>query len=300
MDFKDYYKVLGVEPSATAEEIKRTYKKLARKYHPDVSDEPDAQQKFQEVGEAYEVLKNADKRAEYDELREYVQNPNQFRGGGGQSAESQFEDLLRSIFGDGGGFRTHAQQPGGGNRGFGAYGFDTRDFNQRGRDTHYQLAVTLEEAFRGGNRSLRLGDKTINVKIPAGVTAGKELRLKGQGQPGFGEATAGDLYLEIHIEPHRQYDVDGDDVILVLPVAPWEAALGASVEVPTLGGKVNLKIPADTKSGGKLRLKGRGLGAGDQFVIVKIENPPVISEKQREAYEALRDASDFNPRSGLT
>lgn len=292
MDFKDYYQVLGLAPSATADEIKRTYKKLARKYHPDVSDEPDAQRKFQEVSEAYEVLKDQEKRAEYDELYQYVNNPNQFRRGGGQhfnfdsnfSAEAGFEDLLRSIFGE--------------RRGFG--GFESRGFAARGRDIRHTLPVTLEEAYAGGSRQLRLatmtGDKVINVKIPKGVSRGQELRLKGQGEPGSSPEHAGDLYLEIDYAAHPLFDVDGNDVTLVLPVSPWEAALGASVEVATLGGKVNLKVPANSQNGSKLRLKGRGLGSGDQIVVLKIVNPQVENDKQKALFESMREAFNFNPR----
>lgn len=288
--------MLGLAPSATAEEIKRTYKKLARKYHPDVSEEPDAQRKFQEVSEAYEVLKDKEKRAEYDELYQYVKNPNQFQRGGGQhfhfdsnfSAEDGFEDLLRSIFGE--------------RRGFSG-GFESRGFAARGRDLHHKLPVTLEEAYAGGTRQLRLatmsGDKVINVKIPKGVSRGRELRLKGQGEPGSGPEHAGDLYLEIDFAEHALYDVDGNDITLVLPVAPWEAALGASVEVPTLGGKVNLKIPSNSQNGSKLRLKGRGLGSGDQIVVLKIVNPRLESDKQKALFESMRDAFKFDPREKM-
>jgi len=312
VDFKDYYKILGLSPTATQEEIKRTYKKLARKYHPDVSEEADATAKFQEVSEAYEVLKKEDKRAEYDELREYVNNPNQFKGAGGQqarfnsdfSAENGFEDLLRSIFGDQGNFS-------GGPSAFNAGA--TRGFNQRGQDIRYDLAITLEEAHSGGKRSLRLatpsGNKTINVTIPKGVTQGKELRLRGQGEPGpmqaQGHASAGDLYLKISFSKHALFEADGDDITLVLPVTPWEAALGTSVEVPTLGGKVNLKIPANSQNGKRLRLKGRGLsrglglGTGDQFVMLKLVNPPIETETERAAYEALKTSFNFNPRDTM-
>ncbi|XOV86308.1 MAG: DnaJ C-terminal domain-containing protein [Pseudomonadota bacterium] len=302
MDFKDYYKTLGLAPDASADDIKRTYKKLARKYHPDVSDEPDAQAKFQEVSEAYEVLRNKEKRAEYDELREYVNNPNAFRqGGGGEhfrfdgnfSAEDQFEDLLRSIFGDQGGFASA------GGRGFAGPG---RGFPTRGQDIHYRLGVSLEEAYHGGTRNIRLaapgGDKTIAVKIPKGVLQGKELRLKGQGESGR-SGEAGDLYLEIAHEKHPLYSVEGNDIVLVLPVAPWEAALGTSVQVPTLGGKVNLKIPPNSQNGARLRLKGRGLGDGDQFVLLKFVNPRVTNDAQRKAFEALDAAFDFDPRAQL-
>jgi curved DNA-binding protein len=319
VDFKDYYKILELSPTATQEEIKRTYKKLARKYHPDVSEEADATAKFQEVSEAYEVLKNEAKRAEYDELREYANNPNQFSGANGQqgrfnsdfSAENGFDDLLRSIFGDQGGFRG---TPSG--------------FNARGEDIRYDLAITLEEAHAGGKRSLRLatpsGNKTINVTIPKGVTQGKELRLRGQGEPARvegrnGEASAGDLYLKISFEKHALFEADGNDITLVLPITPWEAALGTSVEVPTLGGKVNLKIPANSQNGNRLRLKGRGLactqvkstfesqgqgqgaraGTGDQFVMLKLVNPPIESDVERAAYETLKSSFNFNPRDTM-
>lgn len=296
MDFKDYYQVLGLAPSATAEEIKRTYKKLARKYHPDVSEEADAQSKFQEVSEAYEVLKDKDKRAEYDELYQYVKNPNQFRRGGGHhfnfdsnfSAEAGFEDLLRSIFGE--------------NRGFGG-GFESRGYSTRGRDIRYRLQVSLEEAYAGGTRQIRLGtasgDKLINVKIPKGVANGQELRLKGQGEPAPGGSESGDLYLEINYAPHHLFDVDGNDITLVLPVSPWEAALGASVEVPTLGGKVNLKVPPNSQNGSKLRLKGRGLGAGDQIVVLKLVNPRVVNDDEKALFESMGKKFAFNPREKL-
>lgn len=300
MDFKDYYKVLGVEPSADADEIKRVYKKLARKYHPDVSEAPDAQERFQEVSEAYEVLRNKDKRAEYDELREYVNNPNQFRGGNqGQfykfdsnfSAEDQFGDLLRSIFGDSGGFSS----AGFGGREF-AGGFGGQAEAPR-RDSRHTLHISLEEAWGGGSRQLRLsgprGEKVVNVKIPKGIESGKELRLRGQSGDG------GDLYLKIEIQKHSVYDVEGQDILLTLPVSPWEAALGASVTVPTLGGKVSLKVPSNSQTGKKLRLKGRGLGPGDQIVTLSIVNPPASDDDARAAFEALAKTFDFDPRKNL-
>ncbi len=289
MDFKDYYKVLGIEPSATAEEIKRAYKKLARKYHPDVSDEADAQSRFQEVSEAYEVLRNADKRAEYDELRAYVNNPNQFRGTGGQffnfdgdfSAEDQFADLLRSIFGDQGRFS-----------GFGQ--FEDHRPRQPSRPTTHALSVSLEEAYRGASRQLRIetpgNSKTISVKVPKGIKPGTELRLRGQAPDG------GDLYLKIELEPHAEFSIEGDSVMLTLPVSPWEAALGTTVPVRTLGGTVNLKVPPNSQSGRKLRLKGRGLGGGDQIVTLKIVNPDVSMPAAKAAFETLRDSFSFDPR----
>lgn len=301
MDFKDYYQVLGLTPAATADEIKRTYKKLARKFHPDVSEESDAQHKFQEVSEAYEVLKHEDKRAEYDELYQYVKNPNQFQQGGGQhykfdsnfSTEAGFEDLLRSIFGERGGFG--GVDPRG--------GFGQRDFAMRGRDLRHTMQVTLEEVHAGGSRQLRLGtmdgEKVINVKIPKGVARGQELRLKGQGEPGQGAAPAGDLYLEIDYAKHPLFDVDGRDVILVLPVAPWEAALGASADVSTLGGVVKLKVPPNSQNGSKLRLKGRGLSGGDQIVVLKIVIPAVTNDEQKALFESMKQGFDFNPRDNM-
>ena len=307
MEFKDYYRIMGLEPDASAEEIKRAYKKLARKYHPDVSDEPDAQQKFQEIGEAYDILKDPGKRAEYDQLRTYVnQQGRRDAAGGGQRftfEESDFEgtgfeDLLKSIFGE--------------QTGFGRGGF--RDFRsgggaraRRGEDIRYRLRITAEEAFAGGSRQITLtqpggGGRKINVKIPKGITHGKELRLKGQGQPGSTGDLNGDLYLEIELAPHALFEIEGKDVTLMLPVSPWEAALGCDVEIPTLGGKVNLKIPANSQSGKRLRLKGRGLpGAppGDQFVILKIVNPEVTGDQERELFRQMWEKMDFDPRGNM-
>lgn len=306
VDFKDYYNILGIEPDASPEDIKRTYKKLARKYHPDVSDDPDAQSKFQEVSEAYEVLRNKEKREEYDELRDYVNNPNKYRGGGdGQyyrfdsdfSAEDQFADLLRSIFGD----HRGAAGAGGGDFASAYGGFEgagrAGGFRAAPRDSRHSLKISLEEAYSGGTRTLRLstpsGEKTINVKIPEGVADGKELRLRGQSGDG------GDLYLKLEIEPHSLYGIDGQDITLTVPVAPWEAALGATVPVPTLGGKVNLKVPANSQAGRKLRLKGRGLAGGDQIVQLQIVNPPAGDDEAKAAFEALAKQFDFDPRAAM-
>ncbi|MFT7131369.1 MAG: curved DNA-binding protein [Cyclobacteriaceae bacterium] len=304
MDFTDYYEILGLEPTATQEEIKRAFKKLARKFHPDVSTEKDAQARFQEVSEAYEILKNADKRAEYDQLRSYVNNQGQQPGSQGFQFDThdfadnpQFEDILSSIFGQRGFDR-------GGNRA------NTR-FRQPGRDVHYTLQLSLEEVYNGGDKQVRLrtqaGEKTIKVKIPVGINNGKELRLRGQGDAGSGEA--GDLYLQVEYLPHRQFEVDGDDLVLVLPVAPWEAALGASIEVPTLSGRVKLRIPAESKNGSRLRLKAKGLSKtgnqtseqkGDQIVVLKLINPPASTPQEQAAFEALHTAfNQFDPRAGV-
>jgi len=295
VDFTDYYEILGVEPTATQEEIKRAFKKLARKYHPDVSNEADAQAQFQAVSEAYEMLKDETKRAEYDELRAYVRSQGQRGANQGFrfdsrdfSGDTRFEDILGSIFG---------------RQGFDRGGFSgTQGFRQPGRDLHYKLQISLEEAHKGGDRQLRLqtrqGEKTISVKIPAGISSGKELRLRGQGEAGMGSAEAGDLYLQIEFLPHAQFEVDGNDIILVLPVSPWEAALGSSIEVPTLTNRVKLRIPSNSQNGTRLRLKGKGLaGAGDQFVVLKLINPKLSTDAERAAFEALAARfSRFNPR----
>ena len=296
MEFTDYYEVLGLEPTATQEEIKRAFKKLARKFHPDVSTEKDAQAKFQGVSEAYEILKDATKRAEYDDLRQHVKAGGQ-RGAGGSfrfdtqdfAGDPRFEDILNAMFGG---------------RGQGAGGFSgARGFRQPGRDLHYTLQLSLEEAHNGGAKQLRLrtqtGDRTISVKIPAGISSGKEQRLRGQGEPGSMPGDAGDLYLQVELLPHPQFEVDGNDIILVLPVSPWEAALGDSIEVATLSGRVKLRIPANSANGSKLRLKGKGLvKGGDQLVVLKLTNPKTSTAGERTAFEALKASfPNFNPRT---
>jgi curved DNA-binding protein len=293
MEYKDYYKTLGVARDASADDIKRAYRKLARKYHPDVSKEPNAESRFKDVAEAYEVLKDADKRAAYDQLGSNWQAGQGFtpppgwsggfesRGGGGG-----FSDFFDSLFGSGG-FAGHrgARHPLG------------------PEDQHARVQITLEDAFHGSQRAINLSQpggrsRTLEVRIPKGVRAGQRIRLSGQGTGG------GDLYLEVEFAPHRLYRVDGADLTLDLPVAPWEAALGGSVKVPTLGGAVELNIPAGSQGGDRLRLRGRGLpaspAAGDQYVVLKIVAPPAGSEAIRDAYRALADAtSGFDPRRGL-
>ena len=322
MKFIDYYKVMGVDEKATTDEIKRAYRKLARKYHPDVSKEPDAEEKFKRVGEAYEVLKDPEKRAEYDQLRKYgAVGGEEFTpppgwesragfGEGGFTAGDAggFSDFFEQIFGG-------AARRGGG--GFGGFEGARRGggFAMRGEDLHYRMEVTLEEAYRGTSRAISLQTqevdgkgnvrpktKTLNVKIPPGVTDGQKIRLKGQGGPGIGGAPNGDLYLEILIAPHSRYMVEGKDVTLVLPVAPWEAALGATVKVPTLGGPVNLTIPPNARSGQKLRLKGRGLPGkppGDQYVVLQIVLPEAKTAEQKAMFEEMRKKIPFNPRAHL-
>lgn len=310
MEYRDYYQVMGLERGATQEEIKRAYRKLARKYHPDVSKEKNAEEKFKELQEAYNVLGEPEKRAAYDQLGqrrsgEQFQPPpdwgrnfefsSQFGGD-----DAQFSEFFANLFGGASPFGG-----GGGRRGARA-----------ARDHHARIEITLEEAFHGGERSLQLqrprvtadgrvelSTHELRVKIPPGVTSGQQIRLAGQGEPALDGGTAGDLYLEVSIRPHQRYQLEGRDVTLTLPVAPWEAALGATVQVPTLGSAVDLRIPAGARAGQKLRLRGRGLPGrepGDQYVVLKIVLPPATSERARELYEQMQREMPFDPRADLT
>ncbi|MDX1625404.1 MAG: DnaJ C-terminal domain-containing protein [Wenzhouxiangellaceae bacterium] len=313
MEFRDYYRTMGVEPGASADEIKRAYRKLARRYHPDVSDEPDAEAKFKELGEAYEVLRDPEKRKQYDAVRAggYRQG-DAFRPGdtGG------FEDFDFSGFG----------AAGEGGAGFG--GADFSDFfetlfggarrrgrRQRGQDLHATVEIDLETAHAGGTRRIRIEQperaadgtltsrtRSLDVRIPAGMTEGRQIRLAGKGAPGAGDAPPGDLYLEVRIKRHRLFELEGRDVHLVLPIAPWEAALGARIDVPTLEGRVTLSIPAGAASGKRLRLRGRGLPGdppGDQYVTLKVAVPEAADDTQRELYERLRETQRFHARDHL-
>ena len=317
MEYKDYYKILGVSRDASADDIKRAYRKLARKYHPDVSKEKDAEQHFKEVGEAYEVLKDPKKRAAYDQLGHHWRAGDNFQpppgwnfgfdfGSGGFTGGGQpfdFSDFFETLFGRGQG---PGAPPG--------YTHQT-PFRTPGEDHHAKVVISLEEAYHGANRVLQLrlserdsmGQKiprirTLNVKIPAGVTEGQKIRLAGQGEPGLGGESNGDLYLEIEFQPHRFYRAEGKDVFLNLPIAPWEAALGASVAVSTLGGKVELKIPAGSTAGQKLRLKGRGLPGtppGDQYVTLQLVTPPATTVAAENFYRKMAQEFPFDPRAGL-
>jgi curved DNA-binding protein len=314
VEYKDYYKVLGVGREASAEEIKRSYRKLARKFHPDVSKEKNAEEKFKEVQEAYEVLHDPKKRAAYDQLGQNWHAGEQFRpppdwgqrfdfsfggGGGGGGESADFSDFFASLFGGG------ARSP------FGARGARTR----HGEDRHARIEVELEEAYQGGTRNLRLQqpevtadgelavkEREIRVAIPAGVADGQQIRLRGQGESGDRGGSAGDLYLEVRIRPHPVYRLEGRNVLLTLPVAPWEAALGAQVEVPTLGGPVQMTIPAGARAGQRLRLRGRGLPgkpAGDELVELEIVIGPADSPGARALYEQMRRELNFDPRAEL-
>ena len=308
MDYIDYYKVLGVDKSADQAAIKKGYKRMARKYHPDVSKEPNAEHKFKEVGEAYEVLKDEEKRASYDTLGanwkdgQNYQPPPGWSGAGGQGAAgggAGFSDFFDSMFG--GGF---AQQGGGRPSGF-EDAFGQRGYaSEPGEDITVQLKVSLEQVLEGKQVTMNLSTgKSLKVKIPKGIREGQKIRLAGQGGEGRGGGAKGALLVEVRYQKHPHFKVEGSDVELELPMAPWEAALGASVAVPTLTGRIQLKIPAGSSTGKRLRLKGRGLPAkvpGDFYVKVVVENPVPETDAQKEAFEALKaQFENFDPRKNL-
>ena len=308
MEYQDYYKTLGVERTASAAEIKRAYKKLARKYHPDVSKEKDAEQQFKAINEAYQVLRDADKRKAYDQLGAHWREGQEFRPPPewrGQAQGFGAEDL--------GGFSDFfAQFFGGGATGSGFH--REQGFRVRGEDLHASIEVSLEDAWQGAARSLSLQGhdldeqgrvmprmRQLNVQIPAGIHEGQQIRLAGQGGPGIGGAPAGDLYLQVRFAPHPLFRAEGRDIFLELPLTPWEAALGAKIPVPTLGGRVEMQIPPGSQSGRKLRLKERGLPgkpAGDQYLVLRIETPPADTEAARELYRKMAAEMPFNPRKG--
>jgi curved DNA-binding protein len=292
MQFKDYYETLGLEAGAGEAEIKGAYRRLARKYHPDVSKEPGAEEKFKAVNEAYEALRDPQKRAAYDQLRargyrpgDEVQPPPGGFGGGPGGVD--FDEIFAGG-GAGGGFSDFFEQMFGRGR---AAGFNGGAQHGRG-DTRANHAVSLESVYAGLPARIAVGNRTLDVRIPKGIRPGQIIRLGGQGSI-TREGRRGDLLLEIEYAAHPQFEVDGRNIIHVLPVAPWEAARGATVSVPTLGGPVELKIPPQSESGRKLRLRGRGLpgtSPGDQIVELEILSPKPHTETQRAAYEAMRDA----------
>ena len=309
MKFKDYYKTLGVARDATAEEIKKSFRKLARKFHPDVSKEPNASERMQEINEANTVLSDPEKRAAYDQLGKGYQPGQDFRpppdwdagfefSGRGFSPQDadQFSDFFAQIFG----------RMGGGMHGRAA------GFQARGEDHHAKVVLELEDAFHGATRqiSLRvpkadaqgrvvLETRTLNVKIPVGVREGQVIRLAGQGAPGMGGAPAGDLMLQVHFKPHARLKVEGRDLHLDLPVAPWEAALGAVLPVDLPGGSLKVRIPAGAQSGYQLRVRGKGIPGtppGDLLLQIKVVLPPADSAKAREFYETMARELPFDPR----
>lgn len=341
MDFKDYYQTLGLARDASPDDVKQAYRKLARKYHPDVSKEPDAEARFKDINEANEVLKDPEKRTAYDAVgSRWEASQQQARtagraptpggdfqpppgwdagfefagrgepgafGGASFSAEDR-SDFFEALFGRAG----RASRSGTGAGGTGAYRADT---GMPGQDHHAKVMIDLEDAYRGAQRSITLRmpsvdaeghgalqERTLDVNIPKGIREGQHLRLAGQGGRGLGDGAAGDLFLEVSFNSHPLYRVDGRDVLLDLPLAPWEAALGASVSTPTPDGDVELTIPAGSAAGRRLRLKGRGLPgnpAGDLYVVLAVALPPADGPAAKRAYESFAAAFDFNPRSKL-
>lgn len=324
MEYKDYYKTLGVSRSATPEQIKTAYRRLARKYHPDVSKEPNAEQQFKQVAEAYEVLKDTEKRAAYDRLGSDWRAGQDFRpppgwggAGGGRTrrrAENGFSEFFESLFG-------------GGRRGRGRTGADPfADLfsggagggrsNMAGEDERLPLKISVREAFEGDERTISVNtpqrapdgsivrrSRQLRVKIPAGIQSGQQIRLAGQGGPGLGGGPPGDLFLDVEVQPDAIYRTEGRDIFVDVPIAPWEAALGAKLQAPTLGGHVDVTIPAGSQSGRKLRLKERGLPGnppGDQYLVLRIVNPPADSPAARQLFETMRAKLDFDPRAGYS
>ncbi|MEM9301895.1 MAG: DnaJ C-terminal domain-containing protein [Pseudomonadota bacterium] len=287
---KDYYKVLGVSPEADTDAIRSAYRQLAKKYHPDRNPDPGAEERFKEIGEAYDVLKDEKKRAAYDQIRKggpipgFTGQP----GGFGMGGDADLSDLFEQLFG---GF-SGAGGPGG----FGG-GRPRRPPPQRGRDLVSDLSVDLEQAYRGGKQRINLGDRALSVAIPAGVSDGQKIRLKGQGQPGHGGA--GDLLLTVRIRPHARFRLDDGDLHTRVDLAPWEAARGGPVQVETLSGAIQLTVPAGARSGQKLRARGRGMPgspAGDLYVELMIQAPPATDPDVARLYEELERVSDFKPR----
>ncbi len=316
MQFIDYYKVLGVEPTADEKTIKTAYRKLARQYHPDVNKEAGAEDKFKEIAEAYDVLKNPEKRAEFDQLSQYANQGGNFEvppnwqsqtNNGNFHFETSgdagdFSDFFESVFG--------ARRSSGGRSG----GFSVK---RPGRDIGLELPVFLEEVISAESKTIsykvpnydanghRVEDitKTLNIKIPKGVVSGERIRLKGQGAPGIGGGANGDLYLIIKFAPHPHFDVQAHDLTLSLPVAPWEAALGAKIAIPTLTGQINVNIPENSQAGQKFRIKGKGLPtkqagvSGDLYVMLKVVMPPTLTSEAKALWQQLADKNSFNPRA---
>lgn len=302
VEFKDYYDVLGVPRDASQDDIRRAYRKLAREYHPDLNKDSDAEERFKELGEANEVLSDPEKRERYDRLGSQWQAQERASGGRGdfedffdrqgfgggdvrfEFGDGDFSDFFGRLFGNGAGMRSSGPL--------------------RGLDREALLELSLEDALAGGRRRLTVEDvRSIDANFPAGVRDGQLIRLAGQGAPGRDGGPPGDLYLRVRLKPHSTFRRQGDDLDVDLPVAPWEAALGATVPVPTLTGTARVKVPEGSSSGRRLRLRGRGLakqggGHGDLHAIVKITVPKHLSDEERELFEKLAGASEFDPRKG--
>ena len=316
MEFKDYYKVLGVERTASDDEIKKAFRRLARKHHPDISKAPDAAVRMQELNEAHEVLRDKEKRAAYDRVGQGVQGGQAFHPPPGWDSGFEFSGGP-AEFGDAADHSAFFEALFGAARRGGARARPGRGFDDagasRGQDHHAKIVVPLEDAFHGATReltlhspemdgsgNLTLHERTLQVAIPKGIRAGQQIRLAGQGSPGFGDGTRGDLYLEVDFAPHPLWRVDGRDLYFTLRVAPWEAALGAAVNVPTPDGTVEMNVPAGSQTGRKLRLRGRGIPGstpGDFYVLLEVVLPPASDDKARAAYRQMARDLAFDPRA---
>lgn len=296
MEYKDYYKILGVERDASEADIKKSYRRLARKYHPDVSKEPDAETRFKELGEANEVLKDAQKRQSYDQLGANWKSGQDFNpppgwGGprnqaGGFNNDSGFSDFFESMFS-----ADFSQSAGAGQR----------SFRQAGQDHVVKIDVSIRHAFIGVNRAIRLSSgKSLQVKIPSGITTGKKIRLSGQGSPGVNGGANGDLYLEVTVVNDAEFELKGKDIYVNVNIAPWEAALGEKIPVTTVDGQVEIKLPVNSKSGHKMRLAGKGMPgnpAGDLYVCLVISTPSVDNDEQKEFYQQMKSKFFFDRRA---
>jgi curved DNA-binding protein len=320
-DFKDYYSILGITKTANPEEIKQAFRKLARKYHPDVNPgNKQAEAKFKEVNEAYEVLSDPDKRKKYDQYGQYWKQVGDggFPGGAGVDMGGfdfgqygSFNDFINDLFGGAGprtsrqsySYRTSTGRPGAGFGGFNDFGFQDMG-GGAAQDSEYSISLTFAEGFVGVQKRFSLGNETIDVRIPAGAKTGTRLRVRGKGQVNPMTQQRGDLYLRVELQPHSFFQFEGDNLVCEVPITPDEAALGASIDVPTPDGSVNVKLPAGVRSGQSLRLRGKGWplakgGRGDQFVKVAIAPPKDLTPQEREYYEKLRAIRTYNPRSHL-
>ncbi|BAZ53536.1 heat shock protein DnaJ domain-containing protein [Nostoc sp. NIES-4103] len=323
-DFKDYYGILGVSKTASQEEIKQAFRKLARKYHPDVNPgNQQAEARFKEVNEAYEVLSDPDKRKKYDQFGQYWKQAGQGfpsgaagvdMGGFDFSQYGNFDEFINELLGRFGGasprggrqsysYRTSTARPGSGFGGFNDYGFQDVGAGA-GQDSEAAIALTFAEAFAGVQKRFSLGNETIDVRIPPGAKPGTRLRVRGKGQINPMTQQRGDLYLKVELQPHSFFQIEGDNLVCEVPITPDEAALGASIDVPTPDGAVNVKLPAGVRSGQSLRLRGKGWpmakgGRGDQLVKVAIVPPKDLSQQEREYYEKIRAIRTYNPRTHL-
>lgn len=300
MEYKDYYKTLGVDRKATPDDIKKAFRALARKYHPDINKDKGAEAKFKEINEANDVLGDAEKRKAYDELGTAYAQGQQFRPPPGWAEQHHFRQ--RASAGNAEEFSSFFEELFGSRMRGQARHHQGGSFRMRGEDAHARVVISLRDVFEGATRQLGLGDKSLNVTIPKGIGEGQIIRLKGQGGQGFGGAEAGDLYLEVAYAPDPTYRVEGRDLFVTLPVAPWEAALGASVRAPTPSGAVMLKVPGGSADGRQLRIKGRGVPGkqpGDLIVELKVAWPKADTPKAREIYEAMAREMAFDPRQAM-